>query len=63
MIRKFLIYFSIIFIFASIVTTMKALYEGIKAADTDTCKEMLDSIAKKAHHIINKHLINKHLKL
>ena len=49
MIIKFLIYFSIIFIFASIVTTMKVLYEGIKAADTDTCKEMLDNIAKKAH--------------
>ena len=56
MIIKFLIYFSIIFIFASIVTTMKVLYEGIKAADTDTCKEMLNGIAKRAHHIINKHL-------
>ena len=53
---KFLIYFSIIFIFASIMTTMKALYEGIKAADTDTCKEMLDGIAKRTHHIINKYL-------
>ena len=54
---KFWIYFSIVFIFASIVTTMKVLYEAIKAADTDTCKEMLDSIAKRAHHIINKYLI------
>lgn len=54
---KFWIYFSIVFIFASIVTTMKVLYEGIKATDTDTCKEMLDSIAKRAHHIINKYLI------
>jgi hypothetical protein len=54
MIIKFLIYFSIIVIFASIVTTMKVLYEVIKAADTDTCKEMLDSIAKRVHHIINK---------
>ena len=53
---KFWIYFSIVFIFASIVTTMKVLYEGIKATDTDTCKEMLDSIAKRAHHIINKYL-------
>ena len=53
---KFLIYFSVIFIFASIVTTMKVLYEGIKATDMDTCKEMLDSIAKRAHHIINKYL-------
>jgi hypothetical protein len=35
---------------------MKVLYEGIKAADTDTCKEMLDSIAKRAYHIINKYL-------
>lgn len=56
MIIKFLIYFSIVLIFASIVTTMKVFYEGIKAADTDTCKEMLDSIAKRAHHIINKYL-------
>ena len=53
---KFWIYFSIVFIFASIVTTMKVLYEGIKATDMDTCKEMLDSIAKRAHHIINKYL-------
>lgn len=53
---KFLIYFSIIFIFASIVTTMKVLYEGIKAADTDTCKVMLDSIAKRVYHKFNKHL-------
>lgn len=56
MIIKFLIYFSIALIFASIVTTMKVLYEGIKASDTDTCKEMLNSIAKRAHHIINKYL-------
>ena len=56
MIIKFLIYFSVIFIFASIVTTMKVLYEVIKAADTDTCKEMLDSIAKRVNHIINKYL-------
>ena len=56
MIIKFLIYFSIIFVFASTVTTMKVLYEAIKAADTDTCKKMLDGIAKRAHHIINKHL-------
>jgi len=54
---KFWVYFSIVFIFASIVTTMKVLYEGIKATDADTCKEMLDSIAKRAHHIINKYLI------
>ena len=53
---KFWIYFSIVFIFASIVTTMKVLYEGIKATDMDTCKEMLESIAKRAHHIINKYL-------
>lgn len=53
---KFLIYFSIVLIFASVVTTIKVLYEVIKAADTDTCKEILDSIAKKVHHIINKHL-------
>ena len=53
---KLLIYFLLLFIFASVVTTMKVLYEGIKAADTDTCKEILDSIAKKAHHIINKYL-------
>jgi hypothetical protein len=35
---------------------MKVLYEGIKAADTDTRNEILDSIAKKAHYIINKYL-------
>ena len=56
MIIKFLIYFSIIFIFASIVTTMKILYEAIKAADVDACKEMLDSLTKRVHYIINKHL-------
>lgn len=56
MIIKFLIYFSIALIFASIVTTMKVVHEGIKAADTDTCKEILDSIAKRVHHIINKYL-------
>jgi hypothetical protein len=56
MIIRFLIYFSIVLIFASIVTTMKVLYEGIKATDTDTCKEMLDSIVKRVHYIINKHL-------
>ena len=56
MIIKILIYFSIVLIFASIVTTMKVLYEVIKAADTDTCKEMLDSIAKRVHHKFNKHL-------
>ena len=53
---KFWIYFSIVFILASIVTTIKILYEGIKATDEETCREMLDSIAKRAHHIINKYL-------
>lgn len=54
---KFWLTFLIVLLIASIVTTMKVFYEGIKATDMDTCKEMLDSIAKRAHHIINKYLI------
>ena len=54
---KFLLTFFVVFLLASVVTTVKILYDGIKATDEDTCKEMLDSIARRAHHIINKYLI------
>ena len=53
---KFWIYFVIIFMFASFVTTMKILYDGIESTDDETCKKLLESINKRAHDIINKYL-------
>lgn len=49
---KFWLTFFVVFLLASIVTTMKILYEGIKAADEETCREMLKAIARRAHYLI-----------
>lgn len=54
---KFWIYFFTIFMFASFVTTMKILYDGIKSTDEETCKKMLESIAKRMHDMINQYFI------
>lgn len=56
---RFLLAFLVVFLLASIVTTAKILYEGIKATDEETYRKMLEAIARRAHYLIGKHLKNK----